>query len=169
MTAVAQAAGASEASIHYHFGSKERLLEEAILGALEPLAASHSGAEGAAHTESLHALAAAIERAYDELIPLLVAVQSDPKLRQEVAPKLRAHDLGPHRAVSLVADRIRASQPDRPTRSGEDVEATALLFVGACFLRAWERQMSTHRSQALPSLSRAIAVLVPQGRADERS
>lgn len=168
MTAVADLAGASEGSIHYHFGSKERLLEEAVLGALEPLAALREAEGGHLSAGSLSALAAALERAYGELIPMLVAVQSDPKLRDEIAPKLRAHDLGPHRAVSLVAGRIRASLADRPDRTVDDVEAAALLLVGACFLRAWERQMSTHRRRALPNLARAVEILVEAREADER-
>lgn len=165
-SAVAERAGASEASIHYHFGGKEQLVEEAILSALGSLrdragaVAGAVAASGRRSAESLQELARALEAFYDELIPLLVAVQSDPQLRRELGPKLAGHDLGPHRAVSLVAGWVTAGPTDAPG-DGDDAQATALLLVGACFLRAWQRQMSTHRVRALPSLSRAVAALLP--------
>lgn len=160
-SAVAERARASEASIHYHFGGKEQLVEEAILGALGSLQsrAREVGAAAQRPAESLHELAGALESFYDELIPLLVAVQSDPQLRRALGPKLARNDLGPHRAVALVARGVKAAKSDRPGE-GDDADAAALLLVGACFLRAWQRQMSTHRVRALPSLSRAVGVLL---------
>lgn len=160
-SAVAERARASEASIHYHFGGKEQLVEEAILGALGSLQsrAREVGAAAQRPAESLHELAGALESFYDELIPLLVAVQSDPQLRRALGPKLARTDLGPHRAVALVARGVKAAKSDRPGE-GDDADAAALLLVGACFLRAWQRQMSTHRVRALPSLSRAVGVLL---------
>lgn len=161
-SAVAERAGASEASIHYHFGSKEQLVEEAILDALGSLQsrARDVGTAPQRPAQSLEQLAGALESFYDELIPLLVAVQGDPQLQRELGPKLALNDLGPHRAVSLVARWVRASQADARPGGGHDADAAALLLVGACFLRAWQRQMSTHRVRALPSLSRAVGVLL---------
>ncbi len=85
---------------------------------------------------------------------LLAAVQSDPELRHALAPRLAAHDLGPHRAVARLARCLAADH------GINDAEAAALLIVGACFLRAWQRQMSTHRAHTLPSLARTIKVLL---------
>lgn len=155
-SAVAKRAGASEASIHYHFGSKEALLEAAILTALAPL--RDRGLEipedpGAPTSERLLANATLLERVYQELVPLLAAVQGDAGLRGAIGPVMSVHDLGPHRAIARVARIVRAEAP------GEDAEAIALLLVGACFLRAWEQQMSTHRRRRLPTLKRAIRVL----------
>ncbi|HET9102551.1 MAG TPA: TetR/AcrR family transcriptional regulator [Solirubrobacteraceae bacterium] len=160
-SAVAQRAGTSEASIHYHFGGKEQLVEEAILAAVGSLRSRAREVLGAARqpAQSLEQLTAALESFYDELIPLLVAVQSDPQLRRELGPKLALNDLGPHRAVSLVAGWVTKSQAER-TGGGDDADAAALLLVGACFLRAWQRQLSTHRVRALPSLARAVNVLL---------
>ncbi len=161
-TAIAERAGASEASIHYHFGGKEALVEAAILEALEPLRGQkgpRSRSDDTSPGESLFELASALERSYEELVPLLAAVQSDPQLRHALAPRLSAHDLGPHRAVARVT-RYLAQHPDRRSDAGVDPEAAALLVVGACFLRAWQRQTSTHRAHRLPGLARAIAVLL---------
>lgn len=162
-SAIAARAGASEASIHYHFGGKEALLEAAILQALEPVRGREApppAPDDDCQRDSMLELAMALESSYDELVPLLVAVQSDPELRHALAPRLSAHDLGPHRAVTRLARRLAADHPDRGSEDGIDAEAAALLIVGACFLRAWQRQMSTHRSHRLPSLARAINVLL---------
>lgn len=160
-SAVAERAGASEASIHYHFGSKEALLQAAILEALAPLRSRGLGSGASADEpadEEVLRLATLLERVYDDLVPLLAAVQADRSLREAIGPQLSADDLGPHRAVVRVARCIA----DESAADGaiEDAEAAAMLIVGACFLRAWERQVSTHKRRALPSLGRAIAVLL---------
>lgn len=160
--AIAQRAGASEASIHYHFGGKEQLLEEAIKTAIDSLGALASDisvASPESPDKSIMGVAAALEGVYDELIPLLVAVHGDLQLRQSIAPKLQLHNLGPHRAVSLVARHIASRRGVGGTASTTDDEAAALLVVGACFLRAWQRQMTTHRAHVLPALSRAVEAL----------
>ncbi len=70
-SAIAKRAGASEASIHYHFGGKEALLETAILQALEPVRereatplAPHDDSE----RHSVLELATALESSYDDLV-----------------------------------------------------------------------------------------------------
>jgi AcrR family transcriptional regulator len=154
--AVADRANASEASIHYHFGSKEALVEAAILEALAPLRArgvESEEAEDLTAEERLLRTTTLLERVYNDLVPLLAAVQADQSLRQKIAPQLSADDLGPHRAIARIARVI-----GRDDTVG-DPEALALLIVGACFLRSWNRHMSTHRQRDLPSLRRAIAVL----------
>lgn len=155
--AVADRANASEASIHYHFGGKEALVEAAILEALAPLrerGAEREEAEDLTTKERLLRTTTLLERAYDDLVPLLAAVQSDHSLRETIAPQLSADDLGPHRAIARVARQIARGD------ATDDPEALALLIVGACFLRAWNRHMSTHRRRDLPSLRRAVAALV---------
>lgn len=163
--AIAERAGASEASIHYHFGGKEALLETAILEALEPLREYQDppGSDDDSLPTHLLKLATALERAYEELVPLLAAVQSDPQLRRAVGPRLSAHDLGPHRAVASIARYLASKHDHSGSGTRIDAEAAALLIVGACFIRAWQRQMSTHRRHPLPSLARAITVLLEQG------
>lgn len=155
--AVADRANASEASIHYHFGSKEALVEAAILEALAPLRArgvEPEDGKGLTTEQRLLRATTLLERVYDDLVPLLAAVQADQSLRQAIAPQLSADDLGPHRAIARVArDIARDSE-------AADPEALALLIVGACFLRSWNRHMSTHRRRDLPSLRRAVAALV---------
>lgn len=162
--AVAARAGASEASIHYHFGGKQQLLEESIRTALAPLRdldPDGSSARGSAR-QSLAEVAARLERVYDELIPILVAVQSDTELRTSLAPKLALQDFGPHRAIALVARQFEAGPRGGKAAVSDDAEALGLLLVGGCFLRAWQRQVSTHRAATLPELSRALAVLMPE-------
>jgi AcrR family transcriptional regulator len=163
--AIAERAGASEASIHYHFGGKEALLEAAVLGAVERLrdrSRQISASPEKPLGDSLLDIAIALEQFYDELVPLLVAVHSDPQLRRALAPRLASHDLGPHRAVTLIARHITDHRHAHRLEGHGDVEAAATLLVGICFLRAWQRQISTHRSGRLPSLARAVTVLAEQ-------
>jgi AcrR family transcriptional regulator len=163
--AIAERARASEASIHYHFGGKEALLEAAVLGAVERLrdrSRQISASPDEPLSESLLDIATALEPFYDELVPLLVAVHSDPQLRRALAPRLASQDLGPHRAVSLIARHITDHRRAHGLEGRGDIEAAALLLVGACFLRAWQRQINTQRSRRLPSLARAVAVLAEQ-------
>jgi AcrR family transcriptional regulator len=160
--AVAERAGAAEGSIHYHFGGKEQLLVEAIKSVLASLNAGTPGAPAPGRSQSggsLLQIVSALESAYDELIPILVAIQSDPDLRRAIAPQLGLDDLGPHRAVALVARHVAAARASGEALVTGDDDALALLLVGGCFLRAWEHQASTHRPRALPGLARAVAVL----------
>lgn len=166
-SAIAERAGASEASIHYHFGGKAALLEAAVVEALQPVREHRRASQSSVPQEVLE-LARSLERSYDDLVPVLAAVQSDPVLRETVGPRLLADDLGPHRAVTRVA----AALSEGDTRGGEegdtDAEAAALLLVGAAFIRAWQRQMSPGVSRTLPSLTRAVTVLLDCGAGDEQ-
>ncbi len=86
----------------------------------------------------------------DQLIPILVAIQSDPDLRRAIAPQLGLDAPGPHRAVSLVARHVAAARTSGKARAPDNDDVVALLLVGACFLRAWEHQASTHRPATFP-------------------
>lgn len=160
-SAIAERAGASEASIHYHFGGKGALLEAALVESLQPVRDHQGASQGCVPAEVLE-LTKSLERSYDDLIPVLAAVQSDPLLRATVGPRLLAADLGPHRAVARLAAALTGDGAAGP-EGARDPEAIALLLVGTAFIRAWQRQMSSGASHSLPSLSRAVAVLLQSG------
>jgi AcrR family transcriptional regulator len=162
---VARRAGASEASIYYHFGDKTHLLQHAFLHGLEPLGAidpvvlAGTGEHGTGDT--LLAISASLEQFFDRVLPLLGAVQGDAALRADFGSGMADRGLGPHRGVELIANSLRALQRRGLVAADVDVESVALSIIGSCLVRAWERNVfgAEHPSQ-LPDRHRAIAATV---------
>jgi transcriptional repressor AefR-like protein len=78
-------------------------------------------------------------------------------------------DLGPHRGVETLGAYLAAEQAAGRVRPGVDPHAVAMLFVGACYTRAAQRQMPAAVAE-LPGLEEIIdatvALLRPGGGAD---
>lgn len=159
---IAERAGASEASIHYHFGGKAGLLEAVVVAALEPLQDLAPGRrKGLSTEEELVELLTTIEHFFDKIVPVLSAMQSDPELRRTFNKRLAAHDRGPHRGVQLVESHLRAAQKEGLLQENTDLTAAALMLVGACMLRAWQKRLLVPgRKKSLPSLDRAVATVL---------
>ncbi|MGA2925441.1 MAG: helix-turn-helix domain-containing protein [Solirubrobacteraceae bacterium] len=157
--AVAQAAGVSEASVFYHYADRAGLLQAVFEVGVAPMQAlGEEGIAAPSHRETLSRLGAAIERFLDQTLPVTTAAQSDVQLRDALAAYMAEHDLGPHRGVQVLADYIAGEQAAGRMRSDVDPPAVALMFVGACYIRAAQRQMRIHRL-GLPPLDDAIAAL----------
>lgn len=165
---IARHAQVSEASIHYHFGGKSGLLQAAILDGLEPLKALGGELAGADAGERpvgevLLAIARALEGFFDRAVPVLATIQADARLRAELSKRFAAEDLGPHRGVRLVERYLRSVQQAGRIDRHADAGGAALLLVGACFLRAWQRHlMGRRRQQGLSSLEQTVAALAKQ-------
>lgn len=165
---IARHAHVSEASIHYHFGSKGGLLQAAILDGLEPLKTlggelADDGAGDRPVGEALLAIARALERFFDRAVPVLATIQADATLRAEFSRRFAAEDLGPHRGVRLVERYLASAQHAGRVDRHADTGAAALWLVGSCFLRAWQRHlMGRRRQQRLPSLEQTVAGLAAQ-------
>jgi AcrR family transcriptional regulator len=159
---IAERAGASEASIHYHFGGKAGLLEAVVVGALEPLQDLAPGQmAGRSAAEELAQLMATIERFFDQIVPVVSAVQGDAALRRTFNERLAAHDRGPHAGVRLVERYLRAAREEGLVPEETDLRATALMLVGACMLRAWQKRLLVPaQRRSLPSLERAVATIL---------
>jgi AcrR family transcriptional regulator len=159
---VARRAGVSEASVFYHFRDKVGLVQEVILAGLEPLneldAGMLAGRTGDPLPETLRAIAAALERFLDRAMPVVEALQADASLRAEFAARMAERDLGPHRGVRLVAAHLAEMRQRGAVRPDADTQDAALLLVGGCFLRTWQRHL-TGREALLPSLDDATATL----------
>lgn len=159
---VARRAGVSEASVFYHFQDKAALLQDVVLAGLEPVKAlandQLTDAPDRPSTAALLPLVSALEDFFDQAMPALAAVQSDPTLRDAFAQRLVAGDLGPHRGVSLLARHL-GSRPAIELTDPE-IHAAAFMLVAACFLRAWQRQLAgPGREETLPSLDDAVRVI----------
>jgi len=173
---VARRAGASEASVFYHFGDKVGLLQAAMVAGLEPLMeldpAVVAGAAEGTVSESLLTIATSLERFFDRVLPVLGAIQGDSELRSAFMDRMAERDLGPHRGVELLSHSLTGMQRRGLVDPAADVEAVAVAIIGACLLRSWQRYLFGHRrGETIPGLPRTIdaiaGLLQGPGRPDQ--
>jgi len=154
---VAACAGVSEASVFYHYKHRAGLLRAVFEQGLEPLQALAGELAGADLHDVLTRYAHTLDEFLDQALPVMAAAQSDSALRDELAAYVTEHDLGPQRGVAALGDYLASEQAAGRVRAGVDPYAAAMLFVGACYTRAAQRQMPGDVS-ALPGLESVIGV-----------
>lgn len=168
---VAARAGVAEASVYYHYGDRAGLLRAVFAEGLRPLQAlAERGIDGPDPVDVMTRLGRAVERFFDQVLPVLAAAQSDTELRDGLAEYMSANDLGPHRGIRALGTYLRAEQRAGRVAAGVDADAAALMLVGACFMRAYQRQMLGAHTHALPSLDRVVGMLdalLTPGRSEE--
>ena len=163
---VAALAGVSEASVFYHYKDRAGLLRAVFEQGLQPLQelAESGGFVGHDLRDVLTRYATTLEQFLDQALPVMAAAQSDVALRDAMAEYMTEQDLGPHRGVAALGDFLAAEQAVGRVRAEIDPYATAMLFVGACYTRAAQRQMPAHVAE-LPGLGDVIgafeALLAP--------
>jgi AcrR family transcriptional regulator len=154
---VAALAGVSESSVFYHYKDRAGLLQAVFEQGLEPLQAL--AARGAMSGVDLHDVltryARTLDGFLDQALPVMSAAQSDTALRDAMAAYMTEQDLGPHRGVAALGDYLATEQAAGRVRAGADPYAVAMLFVGACYTRAAQRQMPALVSE-LPGLEDII-------------
>jgi AcrR family transcriptional regulator len=155
---VASMAGVSEASVYYHYTDRAGLLKAVFEAGVVPLQALGQQGLAGPRRETLMTLGSTLERFFDETLPVLNAAQCDAELREQMSAFMTEQRLGPHRGVEGLGDYFAEEQKAGRMRGDVDPWAAAMLFIGACFLRASQRQMPTHRAE-LPSLEATVAVL----------
>jgi AcrR family transcriptional regulator len=161
---VAALAGVSEASVFYHYKDRAGLLQAVFEQGLQPLQAlAVSGRlAGADLHDVLTRYAHTLDGFLDQALPVMAAAQSDRGLRDAMSAYLTEQDLGPHRGVAALGEYLGMEQRAGRIRAGVDPRAVAMLFVGACYTRAAQRQMPA-KVAALPALEdiiRAIEALL---------
>lgn len=160
---VARRAGVSEASVFYHYGDKVGLLQEVVLAGLKPLMELDegilTGQAGEPLEETLRQIATALEAFLDRVMPVVEAMQSDAALREEFAARLAERDLGPHRGVRLVKAHLTRMRKLGAVRPDVDTGAAALMLMGACFLRSWQRHLTGQSDEVLPGLAETTGTM----------
>jgi AcrR family transcriptional regulator len=154
---VAALAGVSEASVFYHYKDRAGLLQAVFEQGLEPLQAlaSGRGLTGAGLHDVLTRYARTLDRFLDQALPVMAAAQSDTALRDAMAAYMTEQDLGPHRGVAALGEYLAGEQAAGRVRAGVEPRAVAMLFVGACYTRAAQRQMPAKVNE-LPTLEDII-------------
>jgi AcrR family transcriptional regulator len=154
---VAGLAGVSEASVFYHYKDRAGLLQAVFEQGLAPLKAlaSGGGLAGVGLHEVLTRFAHTLDRFLEQALPVMAAAQSDTALRDTMAAYMTEQDLGPHRGVAALGEYLAGEQAAGRVRSGVDPHAVAMLFVGACYTRAAQRQMPAQVND-LPGLEDII-------------
>jgi AcrR family transcriptional regulator len=153
---VAALAGVSEASVFYHYKDRTGLLQAVFEQGLAPLRElAADGLTGTDLHEVLSRLGVALEQFLDQALPVMAAAQSDVALRDAMATYMSNEDLGPHRGVRALGGYLAAEQAAGRVRAGVDPNAVAMMFVGACYTRAAQRQMPAHAAE-LPALEDVI-------------
>jgi AcrR family transcriptional regulator len=163
---IARAGGFSEASIYYHFADKAALLEGAILdGVLAPFQEFAAAFAERAPDEDVEAMLLEFTRAltafWEQILPLLSAVQSDADLRRRFRRRVNALDLGPHRGVRLIGGLLARQQSEGSVRADVDPYAVAMLICSTCYLTGYQRHMLGARARRqLPARAPTVAALV---------
>jgi AcrR family transcriptional regulator len=133
---IAQASNASLASIGYHFGSKEALLNEAITRTCAEWTTRLGEAAFAGDSDSpLGRMAAswvAMLGSFEELRPVLVGLVE--AVGQSAWSEELRHDLARHYATSReqVASMVRTSLGDATEGSGTDAMVVASFLIAVC-------------------------------------
>jgi AcrR family transcriptional regulator len=157
--AIAERAGVSEASVFYHYTDRAGLLQAGFARGLEPLNAfNERGIDGADTLDVLLRVGAKLEEFLDLTLPVLVAAQSDPELRDALAQYMADNDLGAHRGVLNLGTYLAAERDAGRIRADADVEAVALLAIASSFLRVFQRGFAGHADE-LPGRERTAAAL----------
>jgi AcrR family transcriptional regulator len=140
---IAAASGASLASIGYHFGSKEALLNEAIMRTCElwtiRLGESASSVPGASPLEQMGASWVTMLASFDELRPVLVGFVEavGQSAWSEELRKQMAEHYG--RVRGAVAEMVSSSLGRSAENAGADPKVIASFLIAVCdgFVLQW--------------------------------
>jgi AcrR family transcriptional regulator len=150
--AVAARAGVSDASVYYHFGDRAGLLQAVFEHGMKPLMFM-SGLDSKTMDPGtvIRKASAALERFFEDILPVVYAAQADPELRAALADYIESRQLGPHKGVRLLGGYLRAEQAAGRISPDADPDAIALLVIDTAFARVAQRQMLLHTDGELPS------------------
>src|SRR2546423_12383016 len=133
---IATAADANLASIGYHFGSKQALLNEAITQTCEQwtarLGQAAAGAEDASALGQMAASWVAMLGSFEELRPVLtgfVEAVGQSAWSEELRGELAAHY---RRVREAVAEMVRTSLGEAAEESGADPNVVASFLIAVC-------------------------------------
>ena len=138
---IARAVGLSEAALYRHFPSRDALitavLEERLPQFIEVLRGLPERAGRGDVRGTLIEVARAATAFYEQLVPVLASVFSEPGLLARHQEAARHSGLGPHRGNEALAAYLRAEQAQGRIAPSIDPDAAAALMLGACLARGF--------------------------------
>lgn len=159
---IAERAGASEASVYYHFKDKVGLVQAVIEAGLDPLRKLDIGDFGRFDDvplgDALLEASVAFETFFAQVLPVMAAIQSDAELRQEFGERMDAQGMGPHRGVELLAAWLDEQKRRGRVAAQVDSEGVAALLIGASFMRVFASRSLADKDK-LPSREQTVAAL----------
>lgn len=163
---IAATANANLASIGYHFGSKEGLLNAAIAETFEQwtrhLGEAAFAAPAGSPLERMASSWIAMLESFEEQRPLLVA-QVEAMAQVERSAELRGQMAAHYReARSAVADMVRASLGDDAEALGADPSVVASFLIAVCdgFVLQWllDPEETPKAEELIMSLAAALGI-----------
>jgi AcrR family transcriptional regulator len=141
---IARAAGLSEAALYRHFADKTELFL-CVIGERLPLLVTTltdlpSRVGRRTVRLNLEEVAQVALPFYDQTLPIAASLFAEPELLARHQAQLRAKNVGPHRAVELLAAYVRAEQRLGRVNKRADPEAAASMLLGACVGRSLVRR-----------------------------
>ena len=149
---VAGLAGVSEASVFYHYKDRAGLLKAVFAEGVAPLKALAEGDVQAGNDprEVLTVYGRTLDKFLDQVLPVIAAAQSDSELREVLAAYMAENNMGPHRGVAAIGAYIAGEQAAGRARADVDPYALAMMFIGACYTRASQRQLPLPAAELPP-------------------
>ncbi|HLZ22317.1 MAG TPA: helix-turn-helix domain-containing protein [Ktedonobacterales bacterium] len=152
---IAREAGYAEATLYRHFADKAELLlavmNERLSGHFLRLIGELPARAGAGTVmATLEEVAASAVEFFAHVMPLNVALASDPVLAAAHNARLRSLGTGPEAALRSVAAYLDAEQRQGRVRADANPAAVATLLLGVCFNYTQVRHVSGEASTILP-------------------
>ncbi|MEZ4712239.1 MAG: TetR/AcrR family transcriptional regulator [Caldilineaceae bacterium] len=149
---IARRAGCSEGNLYNHFGSKEEIFLAILneqLPAFVPLLA-HLPEQVGCNTVSatLHEVAHAALRFFDQSVPMGAAFFADRTLLGRHRALLKERNAGPHKFNAAIAGYLQAEQENGRIGADVDTGTVADIIMGSCFMRAYWRQFIGEETSA---------------------
>jgi AcrR family transcriptional regulator len=143
---IAQAAGLSEAALYRYFADKAELFLSVIRERVPELLAMLNDLPGRAGQRTVRANLEEVARLavsfYEQTVPMVASLFSEPELLARHQAHLRDKKLGPQRTAEQLAGYIRAEQRLGRLKPRVDADAAAALLIGACVGRALVRRFT---------------------------
>ena len=167
---IATAANANLASIGYHFGSKDALLNEAITRTAEEwterLGQAAFAAPDASPLEQMAASWVAMRASFDELRPVLVGfveAVGQSAWSDEVRQAMAAHYAEVRRAIT---EMVRRSLGEAAEQAGADPQVVASFLIAVCdgLVIAWllDPEATPTGEELAQSLGTALSIALEQ-------
>jgi AcrR family transcriptional regulator len=134
---IAHEASCAEGTLYRHFDDKSELvlavMRERFPVFIDVLIELPARAGTATVRRNLEEIASAAVVFFGEVVPIVASLFAEPKLLRSQREMMRAHDIGPQRALASISAYLREEQRLGRVARGVDPLAAATTLLGPCF------------------------------------